>query len=95
MASEIEAKDDAKLEAKSEARPETKAELPFVSLLDSLAAAESPAASAAPAPASSRVAPSTMRSITSAAEGMSWIKSTASPAMTAAVSKSLAARASA
>jgi hypothetical protein len=54
MASEIEAKDDAKLEAAAQARPETKAELPFVSLLDSLAAAE-PAAAAeigpAPAPA--------------------------------------------
>jgi hypothetical protein len=53
MATEIEAKTDAALEAKPEARPETKAELPFVSLLDSLAAAESPAASTAPAPASS------------------------------------------
>ena len=39
MASEIEAKTDGKLEAKPEAGPETKAELPFVSLLDSLAAA--------------------------------------------------------
>jgi len=57
MATEIEAATDAKLEAKPEARPETKAELPFVSLLDSLAAAESPAASAAPAPASSFAKP--------------------------------------
>ena len=57
MASEIEAKDDAKLEAKSEARPETKAELPFVSLLDSLAAAETAPASAAPALASSAAKP--------------------------------------
>ena len=57
MATEIEAATDAKLEAKPEARPETKADLPFVSLLDSLAAAESPAASAAPAPASSFAKP--------------------------------------
>jgi hypothetical protein len=47
MASEIEAKTDGKLEAKPEAGPETKAELPFVSLLDSLAAAETAPASAA------------------------------------------------
>jgi hypothetical protein len=53
MASEIEAKTDAELEAKTEARPETKAELPFVSFLDSLAAAETAPASAAPAPATS------------------------------------------
>jgi hypothetical protein len=56
MASEIEAKNDGKLEAKPEAGPETKAELPFVSLLDSLAAAEQPATavkSAAPARATS------------------------------------------
>jgi hypothetical protein len=57
MASEIEAKDDVKLEAAPEARPETKAELPFVSLLDSLAAAETAPASAAPAPASSAAKP--------------------------------------
>jgi hypothetical protein len=57
MASEIEAKTDAELEAKPEARPETKAELPFVSLLDSLAAAETAPASAAPAPATSAAKP--------------------------------------
>jgi hypothetical protein len=51
MATEIEAKTDAELEAKPEARLETRAELPFVSLLDSLAAAETAPASAAPAPA--------------------------------------------
>jgi hypothetical protein len=57
MASEIEAKTDTELEAKPEARPETKAELPFVSLLDSLAAAETAPASAAPAQASSAARP--------------------------------------
>jgi hypothetical protein len=57
MASEIEAKTDVKLEATPEARPETKAELPFVSLLDSLAAAETAPASTAPAPASSAAKP--------------------------------------
>src|ERR1700678_2418122 len=57
MANELEAATDAKLAAKPEARPETKAELPFVSFPDSRAAAEAPAASAAPAPASSFAKP--------------------------------------
>jgi hypothetical protein len=52
MASEIEAKTDAELDTKPEAGLETKTELPFVSLLDSLAAAETAPASA-PASASS------------------------------------------
>src|SRR6204780_3334950 len=61
MATEIEAKTDAALEAKPEARPETKAELPFVSLLDSLAAAET-------APAAESAAPTAVSSAAKAAK---------------------------